>query len=229
MCWMCGIDVLTRCGFCIMQATVRQCLNTEITQQQPQTAMPPPPPTNCYWDPNSTRKTTPLQFVNNSADIPLVPGPELYSTIVQKNRENVTKQTEKTIIISTSITKGIDSDEFGRLYNGQECHFRRFPGGKMNFIKEYAKSHFEKEMPDTVVIVCGGNDLSSKKTVPQIANRIIDVGIMAKMHGVSKVVISSVFHYQLNRHWLNKLLRDLCVANNFCFLNNNNIFLPFGI
>ena len=153
--------------------------------------MSPPPPSNCYWDPNCTRKTIPLQFVNNSsADLPIVPGPDLYSTIVQQNRENVKKQTEKTIIISTSITKGIDSDEFGRLYNGQECHFRRFHGSKMNFIKKYAKSHFEDEMPDTAVIVCGGNDLSSRKSVPQIANQIIDVGIMAKMHGVSKVVIS---------------------------------------
>ena len=48
------------------------------------------------------------------------------------------------------------------------------------------------------------------------------------------MVISSVlprgdFHYQLNRHLLNKLLRDLCVANNFCFLDNKNIFLAYHL
>lgn len=101
----------------------------------------------------------------------------------------------------------------------------------MKYLKKYAPIHLDEEMPDTVVVVGGGNDLSSNnKSVPQIANEIIDVGIDAKMRGASKVVISSVlprgdFHYQLNRHLLNKLLKDLCVANNFYFLNNNNIFL----
>ena len=140
------------------------------------------------------------------------------------------KALEKTIVFSTSITKGIEHDKFNRLYNGQVCNFRRFHGAKLDFIKEYAKIHLVKEMPDTVVVAAGGNDLSPGKSTLEIANKIIDCGVMSKMHGARKVVISSVmprsnFHYQLGRHQLNGLLRKLCIANNFCFLENSNITL----
>ena len=85
-------------------------------------------------------------------------------------------------------------------------------------------------MPDTVVVAAGGNDISPRKSIAELANEIIDVGIMSKSHGVSKVAISSVlprgnFHYQLQRKQLNDLLRNLCLANNFYFLENNNIIL----
>jgi lysophospholipase L1-like esterase len=100
----------------------------------------------------------------------------------------------------------------------------------MKHIKKYVPIHLAEEMPDTVVIVGGGNDLSPRKSTLEVANEIIDCGIISKMHGARKVIISSVmprsnFYYQLDRHQLNVLLKKLCDANNFYFLENSDISL----
>ena len=100
----------------------------------------------------------------------------------------------------------------------------------MRHIKAYIPVHMEEEKSDNVVIIGGGNDLSGKGSVQKIANEIIDAGVMCKMKGATSVMLGSVlprrdFDYQLRRHELNKLLRDLCVANSFTYVDNSNIVL----
>ena len=86
-------------------------------------------------------------------------------------------------------------------------------------------------MPDSVVIIAGGNDLDGGKTTPsEIANLVIEAGIVAKLKGASKVFISSVlprssFWFQVGRHELNHLLKCQCAANNFIFIDHPNINL----
>ena len=98
----------------------------------------------------------------------------------------------------------------------------------MRHIKEYVTSHMDEEMPDHVVIIGGGNDLSGKASISEIAANIIDAGITCRLKGASKVTISSILprrdsHFQVRRHQLSVLLRDLCVVNNFEYIDNNNI------
>lgn len=100
----------------------------------------------------------------------------------------------------------------------------------MRHIKEYVASHMEEEMPDHVVIIGGGNDLSGNASISEIAAHIIDAGITCRIKGALKVSISSVLprrdsHYQGRRHQLNGLLRNLCMVNNFEYIDNSNIIV----
>ena len=97
-------------------------------------------------------------------------------------------------------------------------------------VKTYGRAHLPGEKPDVVLIQAGGNDLPTKSTVLQIANDIIEAGIVCKEMGASKVLISSVlprrdFHLQLKRHELNNVLKSLCEFNNFTFIPNKKMVL----
>ena len=181
-------------------------------------AMSPPPPL-----------FESLRFGNNSQHLPMVPGPDLYSAVVI-NQKNATKATEKTSIFSTSVAKNINRTAFRKEYEGQAVFFHPYPGGKMRHIQEYMKVHMKEETPDNVVIVGGGNDLSGDENIQRTATHIIDAGVVAKTMGATRVLIAGVlprreYTYQLRRHDLNKLLKDLCTANGFTFIDTGEFIL----
>ena len=139
-------------------------------------------------------------------------------------------QRKKPSIFSTSITKDIKVREFNTSYNGQSAYFHKFHGGKVRHIKSYIPVHMDEEKPDDVVIVGGGNDLSGNTPILEIANEIMDAGVICRMKGASRVFVAGVlprrdFYYQLKRHELNQLLKNLCIVNNFIFIANNNVVL----
>lgn len=189
-------------------------------KQHQQSSVPPP----TVYTPSN------LHPLNNSRTIPIVPGTDLYSTVVSSGQQDSIKASEKTSIFSSSITRDIKQREFNKLYKGQNAFIHKFHGGKIHHIKNYVPIHMDEDKSDNVVVLAGGNDLSGKATIPKIANDIIEAGLASKLKGASKVYIGSVlprsdFHHQIKRHELNNLLKNLCVVNNFIYLNNDNINL----
>ena len=80
-----------------------------------------------------------------------------------------------------------------------------------------------------MIIQCGGNDLPTKLSVMEIAEQIIETGIVCRELGVSTIMISSVlprsdFYLQLKRQEL-KLLESLCSINGFVFIPNKSMAL----
>ena len=167
-----------------------------------------------------------LQFINNNnqqtGTLPIVrPGTKLYSGVVGG--------TAKAAVFSTSMTRDFNMVEFRRSCK-PEVNLHKFNGKKAKYFKTYVTAHLPEDNPDIVVIQCGGNDLPTKASVPEIANQIIDAGIVCREMGVKRVMISSVlpradFHLQLKRHELNKLLEAMCEMNNFIFIRNQGMTL----
>ena len=86
-----------------------------------------------------------------------------------------------------------------------------------------------KYSPDGIII---GNDLPTPRYNPvpvaDIANEIIETGLLCRRYGVQHIFISSVllrrqFYQQQRCRDLNAFLRDLCVVHNFIFIDNANI------
>ena len=160
-------------------------------------------------------------------DIPkIVPGVNSYSRALNEGK--------KTIVFSTSMTKGIRLNDFNDSYNEGTSQFYKFHGGKVRHIKKYVPIHLEEERPDSVIILAGGNDLPTSKKNPtpvsEIADHIIDMGLMCTRYHVSNIFISSVLprsaaYMQARRNQLNKILRELCKAHGFTFIENENIVL----
>ena len=153
----------------------------------------------------------------------------MYSTVVSRQQEDVEKSTKKSAIFSSSITRDIRADDFNNDYNGERAFFHKYHGGKVRHIKSYIPVHMNEEKPDNAVIVAGGNDICTwKSTTLEVANDIIEAGVICKREGALKVFISSILprtdlYYLRRRNEINKLLVNLCDVNGFNFINNDNI------
>ena len=142
---------------------------------------------------------------------------------------------EKTFVVSSSITKGINPYGFNKGYSKGEAMFQRFHGGKVRHIKNYLPTHLDDEHPDNVIIVAGGNDISSLlngklSSVDTVVDDIIECGNICKNHGVKRVYVSSIlprqsFFYQIQRKKVNDVLRRRCRACGFIFIENDNIIM----
>ena len=137
---------------------------------------------------------------------------------------------KKTAIFSSSITKGISKYGFNKAYTNGSAVFHRFPGGMASHIKDYMPTHLNVDKPDTVVVTCGGNDLSSTASNEAVIESLIEAGNVCKQYGVRDVFISSILpressHYQVKRRKCNDELRQRCLASGFTFIENNNIVL----
>ena len=155
---------------------------------------------------------------------PLIPGASSYDEAVRDGK--------RVMVFSTSITKGIKVREFNKSVNGGTARFRRFHGGKVDFIIDYADTHMDKEKPEVVIIQAGGNDLPTPKDSPvpveNIAKTLVDIGIKCKRYGVKKVLIGSVitrkkYYMDKRKEELNEYLESMCHDHGFYYINNDNI------
>ena len=158
------------------------------------------------------------------APIPIRPGNKSYQQAVTEER-NI-------MVFSTSMTKGIRIREFNQYVENGNASFRRFHGAKARHVKNYVTTHLSEEHPDTVIIQAGGNDLPTQQgiltPVDVIAENIIETGQICRTYGCKDILISSVMTrktpYVARRALeLNNILKGLCDAYNFIFINNSNI------
>ena len=165
-----------------------------------------------------------LQYINStkpSEEIPIMPGTDLYSSVVGGGR--------KSAVFSTSMTRDFDMAQFKRSCKST-VNVHRFNGKRARHFKTYVTAHMPEDKPDDVIIQVGGNDLPSKSTVLEIANNIVEAGIVCRTLGAKRVMVSSVlprsdFHLQLKRQELNKVLESLCELNNFIYIPNKTLVL----
>ena len=161
-----------------------------------------------------------------SVDVIQVPKLKVNASI---NKVTTVKEGEKTLVFSTSMTKGINFKNFNDRYNGGTAWFRRYHGGKARHIKHYVSTHLHEERPDNVIIHVGGNDLPTKKYAPvpvaEIADHIIQMAQTCDMYGAKKVCISSVLPRKAK--YMQHRCKDLhlCRKNDFIFINNSDINL----
>ena len=139
-----------------------------------------------------------------------------------------TSKHHKTVIFSSSITKGINPNGFNKLYRGT-AKFERFHGRTASDIKAYIPTHLRREQYDKAVIVAGGNDLSNNHVeVDTVAEDVIEAGLVCKKYLVKNVYICSVLPrryapFQARRRTLNNILRELCKIFGFIFIENDGI------
>ena len=142
------------------------------------------------------------------------------------------KQRKKTLIFTTSISKGIKAGKFNRCHDGDDqIQFTRFPGARAKHMTAYVTPRVTDEKPETVIIQGGGNDLpvySEITPLLTIANHIIDAGLMCRERGVQNVLIGGVTTRKENVlknrcEELNGIIKDLCKEHKFMFIDNSDI------
>ncbi len=178
--------------------------------------------------PDELGQTVPLDYIPE-----LIP-PQSSRTPSSQPTSYVTKEGRKVMIISTSMTGGINDANFNEKVIGAKVKFQRFRGGHAEYMKQYIVPHLMKEKPDECIVQAGGNDLpnNNNKNKPNavsvIANHIIDIGHVCRRYGARKVEVVEVMprqqtYYQVKRKEINELLQNLCVVNNFGFIKIDNL------
>ena len=148
-----------------------------------------------------------------------------------KRNDSEVRKGNKTLIISTSITRDIQPARFNAAYEYGKAWFVRKRGWKIKQIKEDIKEHMEQGDGDEVIIHMGGNDLQDMYK-PEITTKcavdIIETGLICKERGAKTVFIAGVtdrrYDYVRERcEPLNAELKEMCRLNNFIFIDNSNI------
>ena len=141
-----------------------------------------------------------------------------------------TSSTHKTIVISSSITRGINANGFNKAYRGT-AKFERFNGRTAEDIKNYIPLHLSRDVFDSAVIAVGGNDLSKASTsIDTVAENVIATGLVCKEYHVKDIYICSILPrkhngFESRRSKLNDILQALCNIFGFTFIDNGNIKL----
>ena len=148
------------------------------------------------------------------------------SRVRRENRER------KTLIFSSSITRSLNKHGVSQECKGK-VFFHEFKGKKASDIVRYIDPHLMDNQPHNVMFIAGGNDLPfqviSNEKIKKVAKCLIDGGLRCKNEfGVTNVFISGVLprdnnDFETNRHRLNNMLRDMCVSNDFKFIENSGI------
>ena len=105
-------------------------------------------------------------------------------------------------------------------------------GRKSDEIRKHVTEHLESEQTDCIVIVGGGNDMSTSRSPETIAETLINTGVDCVEADVppEKVCISSVLprtdsRLVSKRIKINDLLREKCEEKGFKFIANDDIIL----
>ena len=116
----------------------------------------------------------------------------------------------KCVIISDSITKRIDMREFDKNFNNGSSVKRVFPGATASQINSHVPTILKDDLPDTVIICAGTNNITKKKqTINDTAKEIINIAKSCCKGGVKYVLISSLTcrpSYQKDIEEINKIL-----------------------
>ncbi len=164
------------------------------------------------------------------------------NTSLEHQKDGKTRTSKKTLIFTTSISKGIKPRRFNDIYkennnnkefNSHHVQFSSFPVARMKHMASYVTPRISDEKPETVIVHGGGNDLPvypADKTIPlwDIANQIINAGLVAKKHNVRDILIGGVTtrkgsFLKKRCEALNGILIDLCKKHRFTYIDNSDI------
>ena len=149
-----------------------------------------------------------------------IPGNSQYSRIIDKGK--------KVMVFSDSHGSRIRKKEFSSWVMNGTANIKAFPGAKAQHLEHYIVPSLMDEKPDTVVIMVGANNIRTTDTDEFIATTIINTGKKCRQEGVNDIYISSLTcRVNMNENQrvnaVNFILKSLCIAENFIFINNDNI------
>ena len=142
---------------------------------------------------------------------------------------NVKNDTHKIIMFTDSIPRGIWMRKFNQCTDAI-ARLKRFPGVTSKELAHYVIPTLKEESFLSALIRVGINDIlrdQSELKQQLILQNIMKIAHQCKDHEVKEIILSSVVttgrvNADVIIHF-NKSLNNLCRANGFCFVNNDNI------
>ena len=128
-----------------------------------------------------------------------------------------------------SIPRGIWMRKFNQCTDGV-AHVKSKPGATSRKLAHYVVPTLKEESFHTALIHVGINYIltdQSELKKKLVLQNIMKIAHQCKDHGVKEIILSSVVATcRVNADVLihfNESLKNLCTANGFCYVNNDNI------
>ena len=156
----------------------------------------------------------------------IIPGVESANDLKHKKK--------KAILFSDSMANKIDPTEFNLHTHHHSTYFQTFSGANSVSLRTFIEPVLAEDDYETAIIHVGTNDIAPRRhkqqvlTNQEICENIKLIAEKCMSAGIKQIIISGIIprgHFELNRRRLelNKLIQDMCVENEFCFIENDNI------
>ena len=149
----------------------------------------------------------------------MIPGPSTYSETVKSKR--------KVALLCDSIPKPISLYHMKKKLKDANIYKKCFPGVSSNHLNHHILPTLHEDQPDSVIIHVGINDLLNDVAINDLISNTEKIGRTCVEKGVKDVIVSGiVYSRRLKKEMIdeaNKRLEELCLQNEFLFLQNNNI------
>ena len=145
------------------------------------------------------------------------------------NRSNINSKHNdiiKAVIVSDSITKGIDMVKFNNELSDVTALKRVFPGATASQINHFVKASLAEDKPKTIIICAGTNNITKKQQSPEdTAKEITEIVQTCSRRGVKTIYVSLICRpsHQKEINEINKLLRYYSGIYNFTLIDNEGI------
>ena len=141
-----------------------------------------------------------------------------------EKRLNQSTKRKKVVIISDSITKKINMQQFNDdIINGDAVK-RAYGGATASRLNYYAKAIIEDEKPDSIIICAGTNNFSKKsQSAEETTEEIMDIVITCRRNGIERIYVSSITcrpEYQTKVNKVNSLLKYYAGIYKFVYIDN---------
>ena len=193
--------------------------------------------------PSSVTQQVPARLQSHAQQLPgrnVPPPPPAGRTPMPTSRKGLhmhqaTTGQMKSLIISDSTCSRIRKNEIDACIDVRQeiVEINKFPNAEAEAINHYSIYPLEKNCPDNVIIVAGLNDLlhhddRENADCKAIANKVMNIGKMAKEKGVARVCISGLvkpryYNCLSSTDKINMFLRDMCVREGFIYIDQSNI------
>ena len=109
------------------------------------------------------------------------------------NRSNINSKHNdiiKAVIVSDSITKGIDMVKFNNEFSDVTALKRVFPGATVSQINHFVKASLAEDKPKTIIICAGTNNITKKQQSPEdTAKEITEIIQTCSRSGVQTICL----------------------------------------
>ena len=126
------------------------------------------------------------------------------------------------------IVKHVEGWRLNKRIKSSTVSVRCIPGAITNAMKHHFKDCLEDTSPDNLILHHGTNNLKSDDNSVKIAGDIVDLSLPLK-NEKTMVYISSLIirndKLDKKRKEVNDFIKQQCLTNHLCFIDNENINL----
>ena len=149
-------------------------------------------------------------------------------------KDAVFPSSKNVALFCDSIPIGMRMKELNKHINGGRLHLKAISGAKANQLNRHVMTFLDDDEYDSAIIHVGVNDIikckNKSEEIKNLPNDILGIAKTCQNYNIGKIFISSILpttRSDINISQINESLKNLCMVNNFQFIEHAQITSNF--